>query len=677
MTKTKQKLIAYFCACIAFVLSNLTAHADPLECQSEHHLGSYRVLDEVTDVTAQDGIAYVSVYREGMHIVDVSAPDKPVLLGSYFANFPQTTRIIGKTAFLANSGGLDIVDVSEPSNPTRIGRFMSYSFDQHVEIYGTTAYLVGDDGLRIIDISDPSEPLLVGHFATPRTARGVSVVGNTAYLIADGTEDLRIIDISDPSNPQLLSVYQTASTCYGICVVGTTAYVANSFDGLLIIDVSDPTAPTLTGTLRTPGGARDISVVGTTAYIADGFAGLQVIDLGNPTNPRPTGSFGTRRYAVDVCIDGSTAYVADFEAGMQMIDVSNPTSSALVSSYDTNGNPYQVWVANSIAYVRNSNDHRLALVDVSDPAKPRYGGNLFTDDVVRDTAWANSVLYCATDAAGLQIYDMSTYPTDIFHIGSLLTPAPALGVTVHGDRAYVLSSIALHIIDVEDPTAPRSVSMYETNDQFYDFSIIGTTAYVIQSDRMLIVDVSDSSAPALLGAYQAEDLLVHVAVSESVAVVSNRHLFTLDVVDVSNPTNPTLIHTIDQYASANEIQLRNNTVYITSSSKLTAFDLSEPSSPAFLGSHPTVDSALGFDIEGDIAYVAADRFGGLQLVDISECGNACIADLNNDGSMNALDISAFLEGYHNEDLASDLNSDGLFNFFDVSEFLTEFLAGCP
>jgi len=57
--------------------------------------------------------------------------------------------------------------------------------------------------------------------------------------------------------------------------------------------------------------------------------------------------------------------------------------------------------------------------------------------------------------------------------------------------------------------------------------------------------------------------------------------------------------------------------------------------------------------------------------------SACVADMNDDQSLNFLDVSAFLAAYSNDDPAADFTNDGLFNFLDVSAFLTEYGFGCP
>ncbi len=54
----------------------------------------------------------------------------------------------------------------------------------------------------------------------------------------------------------------------------------------------------------------------------------------------------------------------------------------------------------------------------------------------------------------------------------------------------------------------------------------------------------------------------------------------------------------------------------------------------------------------------------------------CIADFNNDGSLNFFDVSQFLVAFKQMDPSADLTGDGSYNFFDVSIFLQSYAAGC-
>ncbi len=85
----------------------------------------------------------------------------------------------------------------------------------------------------------------------------------------------------------------------------------------------------------------------------------------------------------------------------------------------------------------------------------------------------------------------------------------------------------------------------------------------------------------------------------------------------------------------------------------------------FIDDPDTVDTGIG---SGAIIDAGAMEYQAMMV---------CQVDLNNDGSLNFFDVSAFLSLFGSQDPAADFNDDGAFNFFDVSGFLSAFGAGCP
>ncbi len=55
----------------------------------------------------------------------------------------------------------------------------------------------------------------------------------------------------------------------------------------------------------------------------------------------------------------------------------------------------------------------------------------------------------------------------------------------------------------------------------------------------------------------------------------------------------------------------------------------------------------------------------------------CPADLNGDGIVNFVDVSAFVALFGAGDPRADFNGDGIINFVDVSAFVAAFGLGCP
>ena len=100
------------------------------------------------------------------------------------------------------------------------------------------------------------------------------------------------------------------------------------------------------------------------------------------------------------------------------------------------------------------------------------------------------------------------------------------------------------------------------------------------------------------------------------------------------------------------------------------------------------DSFTIATVSGTIANLPNEAIGDAgngRVFGVSAVGNEivvtvmsdCPADLNNDGSINFFDVSAFLVAYNAMNPTADFNNDGLYNFFDVSAFLVAYNAGCP
>lgn len=57
-------------------------------------------------------------------------------------------------------------------------------------------------------------------------------------------------------------------------------------------------------------------------------------------------------------------------------------------------------------------------------------------------------------------------------------------------------------------------------------------------------------------------------------------------------------------------------------------------------------------------------------------GDTCVGDFNNDGSVNTIDVVAFLNAWVAGDASADINGDGTINTIDVVAFLNAWTAGC-
>ena len=145
-------------------------------------------------------------------VLDISDPSNPAELGKTPAlpDFLVAVAVSGSYAYVVDwSGSLHVIDVSHPDRAVVVGTCGARGPGHGIAVSGDYAYVaVGEAGLDVVDISDPSNPECVGDLDTSGRVYGVAVLDGYAYLAA-GSAGLQVIDISDPRNPQLAGSFAT------------------------------------------------------------------------------------------------------------------------------------------------------------------------------------------------------------------------------------------------------------------------------------------------------------------------------------------------------------------------------------------------------------------------------------------------------------------------------------
>jgi hypothetical protein len=90
----------------------------------------------------------------------------------------------------------------------------------------------------------------------------------------------------------------------------------------------------------------------------------------------------------------------------------------------------------------------------------------------------------------------------------------------------------------------------------------------------------------------------------------------LQIIDISDPINPTFKSSYNTSGSASRVAISGNYAYMVDYN-LQIIDISDPSSPTFKGFYGIPGNAGGIKISGNYAYIAAWRTG-LHIVDISD-----------------------------------------------------------
>ncbi|WP_198410872.1 SwmB domain-containing protein, partial [Synechococcus sp. UW179A] len=137
-----------------------------------------------------------------------------------------------------------------------------------------------------------------------------------------------------------------------------------------------------------------------------------------------------------------------------------------------------------------------------------------------------------------------------------------------------------------------------------------------------IIDVSDPTNPSLKGNFNTSGYARGVTLSAdgNTAFVADGYS-GLQIIDVSNPASPTLTTTLDTSGVANGVTLSadSDTAFVADGRHgLDIIDVSDPTNPSLKGNFNTSSWAYGVSLStyGNTAFVADDT-SGLQIIDVS------------------------------------------------------------
>ncbi|HEY0603355.1 MAG TPA: hypothetical protein VGD58_10610 [Herpetosiphonaceae bacterium] len=559
------------------------------------------------------------------------ATAEPIELLSSIGGRVNVLDVEGSLAYIGEGGGLAIVDVSDPTQPSRRGYLQLPEFPEAAEVVNTTVYVAtGSEGLQIVDVSNPNSPQMLGHYSLLGTASRVQVVGNLAYVLVSLLIDhtaLYIIDVGDPAQPVLRGSYDLPYDPSDFELEGTLAYITILGEGLQIIDVSNPASPVLRGSYPSPDYPTSVAVSGNRVYVGGSQSttddsGLTTLDVSNPASPTLLGSYQPSLFAVyDMAIAGDLAYVVNgYGSELRIIDVSNPASPVVRSSYTAPNDLDRVLVANGRAYLTLT--YGLQIVDVSNPASPALRGSYDTLWPVARVDSAGSFAYIVAEGAreGLHIVDASD-PSRPELRG--FYPGFVNDVQVVGSLAYLATDDAFQIVDVSNPDAPALLSSRSSTIMPQHILVRGNLAYVSGTTGLTIFNVSDPSAPVTLGTYTRQlSPGYNFDVAGNFAYLPSGYClrpctFLIEIVDVSDPLNPTLHGLYEQYASS--VDVVNNRAYLASGT-VTILDLSNPGQPAPFASYRTPHYASEMEFAGNLAYIADGGQGGLHIAELDASG---------------------------------------------------------
>ena len=165
-------------------------------------LGSYEVDDNVNDIYVRDGRAYLAtdLGGAGLIILGIDNPSSITFLGQGFSSDTNSVvNINGSLTVIGPAQDFYTVDTSNPANITtlgsiNIGNIMNDMINRDYLVFLATSN--SNREFQVINISNPNNPTLHSFFNFSQVATGVDYEDNLVYVSVRSNDALRIITSS-------------------------------------------------------------------------------------------------------------------------------------------------------------------------------------------------------------------------------------------------------------------------------------------------------------------------------------------------------------------------------------------------------------------------------------------------------------------------------------------------
>jgi hypothetical protein len=369
--------------------------------------------------------------------------------------------------------------------------------------------------------------------------------------------------------------------------------------------------------------ANDIHMVGDLAYAMGGTSGLHIMSLADPANPMELGRYTQHVGGCTggVYVTGNQAYLSLCDTGV-VLDVSDPANLITLGVWEAPGNLgiSDITLVHGDIAIARSDEAIPYILDVSDPSNVHYIGEFTEEPGPVALGMAGEYLCMMGSPGGVVLYDISD-PAHPQRVAACDTASRAWGGTMSGDYAY-LAANEIHIINLTNPLQPVLAALSDT--LCYDVTVTGVHA-ITSCGGLHVWNVADPANPIFEGEVEypypgAGYCFQSIYSSEHLVCARNSGGCTLvaSVIDISNPTTPTIVSGFGNYGILMQSVISGAVGYVADSRVgLRTIDLANPDQIYELANmYRHSHGASSLAIRGNYAYEAVGYYR-LFVADIS------------------------------------------------------------
>jgi hypothetical protein len=307
-----------------------------------------------------------------------------------------------------------------------------------------------------------------------------------------------------------------------------------------------------------------IYIYGTTLFVTEPDSGIHVIDNSNPSVPIHK-NFIKLEGVHDVAVKNNTMY-ADSYMDLMVIDIADLNNIQMIKRIENVFNNYYAYYSDQPGmFIAGYNESKAVQMDASDCDRQAYfwrGDIMFMDIALASQAGAESLNGISGSMARMNIVD---------------------------DYLYGIDEWQLSVFDLEEVTSPTEVANVDIGWGIETLFPYEDNLFIGAADGMYIFDNSNPLNPTFLSKFNHARACDPVVVQDDIAFVTLRNgtecdgfANQLDVVDVSDLTNPKLLYS-HEMQNPHGLGVNGNALFICEGEYgLKLFDKSDLSS---IGNH--------------------------------------------------------------------------------------------
>ncbi|HUT80442.1 MAG TPA: hypothetical protein VMZ29_04490 [Candidatus Bathyarchaeia archaeon] len=585
-------------------------------------------LDSSTDVDQNSTIkaADQSIYYGNFETKAISEGFAEI--GTLDVDYGNAYRIYrsGNILYISGlTGGATFIDVTDPFNPIVLANYVNGGTVYDTVYYQGYCYIAtAEKGLECLDIRIWENILSLGSYYGGGQAYDIEFIGLNTMYVADGTGGLKVFNTRYSKTNFTLAREEHfgVTAVYGVQAdpLHNIAFLMCGTDGVVVLDTTRPLTPVVLDILKDgPTNSRQADMSAFKLYVADGANGLKVYDYENQDNITYVGNFtiAPGEYAENFKWDVLRKGFLSVRSGVYLLNITN--LSAITQRWKKSyspGNAIDVAINSRIIYL--ANEYNLILINLSDADNP--------------------IIYSSIIFAG------EPRTTDV---------QGDLGVLAEGFTG-------IDLINLTDLSNPILIAKFlKEGVTFFHAILNNTLIYAATNYGLEIINITDVLNPVSIGSLNAGE--AHgLAFRDNIVYLATRTA-GLRLINVANPTTPSLIRTVGFATETYRVSLEGNYAFV--SRGLSGFSIINVTIPASAYSLSTYTAGAAVDglCANDTVLAVAATTSGVVLYNISDITSLTVLDTILDSGYNVSHVDIY-----EDKIYVTANDDGLYEM-DASD----------